>query len=216
MPAIGRPAYKDSLYQLLKVALSFVPPAHDMALINPDEPDPGDMRGAYKDFLKFAMVVLPSTETLLDDPRPQPRTNGGEKRPPERRPPLLAQPSLLSPPASSAGPSEPRYKDGKRSRAPSIAILVEEDSEPPEPPKPVKIWQMILQRGKLISSMTPTVVLPPDEDVLYEFSRVDYYARRIFPTTFTIGITLYWYLYTYYITDEGPPRKEPSDGLIIV
>lgn len=117
---------------------------------------------------------------------------------------------------------ETKHRSGskvEKEKVPSIIVNVseeEEEPEPPPPPKHVTIWQLLMQKQKLMVNMTPAFIIPAEEEILDKFSIVDLYSRRIFPSLFFFFTSLYWILFNYYITDEFPnEKKAPTDGLIV-
>ncbi|KAK8733521.1 hypothetical protein OTU49_006340 [Cherax quadricarinatus] len=128
--------------------------------------------------------------------------------------------------ATSRGSIFKFAKDSKEKREKSqdsesdltvIKVDIQSEDEPPTPPPPFTVWQILTQKRKLMTEMSPSNIVPTEEDLLDRFSIIDLYARRFFPTTFFILFTIYWILFNYYITDEFPEEtRVPTDGLVVV
>lgn len=56
-------------------------------------------------------------------------------------------------------------------------------------------------------------LLPREEDLTEhkeKFSRIDVESRKIFPFLFAVFISVYWFLYMYYITDEFTQHSDDT------
>lgn len=207
------PPMRDSYRQLLKVPLSVVPQAEEEAIIEvPEAPSPGETAKGLKNLLQVPLTVLPegpdamkSSETI----RQESASALNEKLPDETT--RIRQ---------IAGNIRKWFKHSvdQEESVDSVVVDVSDDeaASASAPSRPVTIWQLLMQKQKLMLNMAPSFAIPTEEDILERFFVVDLYSRRIFPSLFFIFMSIYWILFNYYIGDEFPEEKQsPSDGLIV-
>lgn len=237
----GKPMLKENLLQFMKIPLTVLPLA-EKAASTPEEPRPGDTKEGLKNLMTMSLTAVPDSSKVLKKEKEEevflPRISSDTKK----EYPILTTLPLdstkrddqtpqkenkppLSPLLKSKVKRKKATKNNEKDKAeifpppppPSIVVDVSEDNESPQPPpKKVTIFELLLQKKKLIKNMAPSFVFPSEEDISDQFSIIDLYSRRIFPSLFFFSTSIYWILFNYYITDDFPDDGiRPSDGLIV-